>query len=528
MAEVSLEQMATSLMTYYDKDIVNTFRDYCLEDVWNIEDIQEDIQEIDDSLIAEHMQTSVFQENDNQRPQTIQFVQILAFIITPNGRNVAPYQIGNVHTTPNTQQDRLSIADALVKIIFCEYDYDEKEEANVKSLQLKDEIIELVQHCRFNQLFEIYDFMNHCRIHGKLDKTFDHLLYDYLVNQRGFKFKNIKPLSSGGAVLKRMIPFIPILTRLGSGHKLPENPKPLQLLLGMMCYRVQQEIMAAYKHVDYKQENIISIDTVAIYYPEMMELIKQKLNKLHKHGAIHMLDIPARDCDDSLFNDTNEFYTRLFSQIPAMVTKYGEDKYLIRIFVQLGKTDGILCNYSRTIISIEPSDEKMKKLINQQTYRRLVDNDNCIDIYPVLLAKKRLEWDLEMLRRELPEPSDENIETLLASDYNMFTTIMYPQKLRDSKKIFRRKMYNLFSNGIIRFKEEDINIIIPNYFEGDLLLEDEQLSDIVNWRGVKRMCYNDTEFEHLGREVLSYKHEIITSKHRLHLRPNNANYPLLF
>ena len=49
--------------------------------------------------------------------------------------------------------------------------------------------------------------------------------------------------------------------------------------------------MATYKHVDYQQNNIISIDMVAIYYLEMMELIKQKLNKLHQNCKIHMVDI---------------------------------------------------------------------------------------------------------------------------------------------------------------------------------------------------------------------------------------------
>ena len=82
----------------------------------------------------------------------------------------------------------------------------------------------------------------------------------------------------------------------------------------MMYYRVEQEIMAAYKHVDYQQNNIVSIDMVAIYQ-------EQKLIKLHQNCKIDVIDIPARDYDDCLFNDTNEFYTRIFSQISEMVTK---------------------------------------------------------------------------------------------------------------------------------------------------------------------------------------------------------------
>ena len=71
-----------------------------------------------------------------------------------------------------------------------------------------------------------------------------------------------------------MVPFITILTRLGSDYKLSENPKPLQLVIALVCYRLEQEIMGAYKSIDYNQENCISIDIRHIF-PKMMDLIKK-------------------------------------------------------------------------------------------------------------------------------------------------------------------------------------------------------------------------------------------------------------
>ena len=48
-----------------------------------------------------------------------------------------------------------------------------------------------------------------------------------------------------------------------------------------------------------------------------------------------MIEIPERKYKDSLFNDMDKFYKRIFGQIPEMIHKYGENKYLIRVFVQL-------------------------------------------------------------------------------------------------------------------------------------------------------------------------------------------------
>ena len=118
----------------------------------------------------------------------------------------------------------------------------------------------------------------------ELDQTLNDLVHDFLVNERGLKIENIQPLTSRGLVIKRMVPFIPILTRLSSDYRLAENPKPLQLVSALMSYRVEQEIMGAYKSIDYNQEHGISIDMIAIYFPKMMDFIKNKLIKLYSYS----------------------------------------------------------------------------------------------------------------------------------------------------------------------------------------------------------------------------------------------------
>ena len=83
----------------------------------------------------------------------------------------------------------------------------------------------------------------------------------------------------------------------------------------------------------------------------------------------------------------------------------------------------------------------------------------------------------------------------------MSMTIMYPQKSRNVK------MCNLLSNGIIRFKEEDILKVIPNYFKNDskrLLLDDKQLMSIANGRSVERYS-NDNEFGDFEKDFALYQ-----------------------
>ena len=86
---MEIQEIATSLLTHYDEDIVSKFAAHCDDDGYDFEALKEDTEgDIEDSFIAEHMQKEIFEEDDNNKAKTIRFIEILREIINPKQQSL--------------------------------------------------------------------------------------------------------------------------------------------------------------------------------------------------------------------------------------------------------------------------------------------------------------------------------------------------------------------------------------------------------------------------------------------------------
>ena len=79
-----LEQVTTALSVHYNTCITDAFCAHFCDDDWDLALLKDDTIDINDSSWTDHMQNEVFKENDNNKPKTIQFMQRLTNIISPN------------------------------------------------------------------------------------------------------------------------------------------------------------------------------------------------------------------------------------------------------------------------------------------------------------------------------------------------------------------------------------------------------------------------------------------------------------
>ena len=395
-----------------------------------------------------------------------------------------------------------------------------------------------------------------------MDGKLKDILRDFMVNKMGAKIMNLASFEK--YIVKRVMNCTLLLSALHSGVKLiesqiDESPKALQLILALSC-RCEVEIMSAYKRKHYDETPTIILEIFPFYKPQMMSIMEQEVMQRTDN---HLVLVDSKDNHDPKLENIDLFYDHVFGQIPAMITKHGENKPLIRLFVLLSNSGhDRLKKYPRIMISIQSNDIQIKKLINNRVYNKLIDPKHPIDIFQTALAKRRYNEALDIIPKKMQEIKTTKlnsknpwkfVKSLKAkyqvhkdmSDYNdyrdkitsmeqmyldavennciMFTKIIYGQKYKNDKVLFTQKMYQFYARGMIRFKNEDIVGTIPKLFEDKSLVMSQSVMDkMLKGRNVKYA--NDVGFEEFEKEFAEFRKGKMSKRERELMEEHNAYY----
>ena len=101
-----------------------------------------------------------------------------------------------------------------------------------------------------------------------------------MADKRGIKIKGLTHKIFVNLLMKRLLPYEPIIVAAFSKIKLNESLKILQLIIGLMaCKCIEKEIMEGYKRQNYDKIETISIDLSIIWIPTMMKIFEHEVMK---------------------------------------------------------------------------------------------------------------------------------------------------------------------------------------------------------------------------------------------------------